>query len=52
MAEEEIHEEAGIEESPDCNPAEAEVDWDGDELGSMADYATEDDAVELEEGDG
>lgn len=40
-----------VEESPDYDPAEAETDWDNDQLGTMADHASADDAVELEEGD-
>lgn len=51
MTEEQNREDGQVEESPDYIPAEAEADWNADELGSMADYATDDDAVELEEGD-
>lgn len=38
-----------IEESPDVHKDDAEADWDNEAFGSMADYATDDDAVNLEE---
>lgn len=40
-----------IEESPDLDPAEAELDWDNETLGSMEQYATRDNEIELEEED-
>ena len=41
-----------VEESPDYDPVESETDWKNDQLGTMADYATADNTVELEEGEG
>lgn len=35
-------------DTPDYDPAD-EQDWDNEEFGSMADHATEDDVVELED---